>query len=79
MPTRTRSQAAAATSSSSDRDVESKFLKGVAISVWQNSNDPQLSNWSRYAGYRWPFNRYGLVGTTKGPHPVGNSCDFWNR
>lgn len=57
---------------------EETFRKGVAISVWQNSADDGVSNWTRYAYSRWPFSWFG-VSTTKGKHKVGKSCDFWNR
>jgi len=74
MAPRTRIQGA----SGSD-PYDTKFLKGVAISVWQNSSDDQLSNWTRYAYSKWPFTHCGLVGTTKGKYKIGNSCNFWER
>mmetsp|Transcript_540 Transcript_540/g.1443 ORF Transcript_540/g.1443 Transcript_540/m.1443 type:complete len:547 (-) Transcript_540:1396-3036(-) len=57
---------------------DEKFRKGVAISVWQNSADDGVSNWTRYAYSRWPFSKFG-ISTTRGKHKVGKSCDFWNR
>lgn len=52
----------------------------VAISVWQNSSDAQLSNWSRYAYAKWPFTSLGIgASTTKGKYKVGQSCNFWDR
>ncbi len=58
--------------------VTETFRKGVAISVWQNSSDPGLSNWTRFAYQRWPLSWLG-IGTTRGKHKVGKSCDFWNK
>ena len=61
-----------------ETDVNELFLKGVAISTWQNSSDENLSNWTRYSYKRWPFQNFGLCLTHQGPH-VGKSCDFWER
>jgi beta-glucosidase len=57
---------------------EELFLKGVAISTWQNSSDENLSNWTRYSYKRWPFQSLGLCLTHQGPH-VAKSCNFWER
>lgn len=57
-----------------------KFRKGVAISVWQNSADEGVSNWTRYAYSKWPFPSLGVgLSATRGKYKVGKSCDFWNR
>ncbi|KAJ9505304.1 hypothetical protein QJQ45_028326, partial [Haematococcus lacustris] len=59
--------------------LDERFLKGVAISVWQSSGDEGTSNWSRFANFgRWPFGSIG-VRTTWGKYKVGKSCDFWHR
>jgi hypothetical protein len=68
----------------SDHDPLSVFQKGVAISVWQNSSDDNLSNWTRYAYSSWPFSSWPLkyvspIGTTQGKHKIGKSCNFWER
>lgn len=61
------------------------FQKGVAISVWQNTADNDLSNWTRYAYSSWPFSSFPLkylcwpISTTQGSHKVGKSCNFWHR
>ena len=51
--------AAAATkpSSSSSRQhpKDAVWHKGVAISMWQNSGDPMLSNWSKFVARKFPF------------------------
>mmetsp|Transcript_6320 Transcript_6320/g.13946 ORF Transcript_6320/g.13946 Transcript_6320/m.13946 type:complete len:545 (-) Transcript_6320:1206-2840(-) len=59
-------------------DLSKTFLKGVAISVWQNSSDNMLSNWTRYAYSLWPFKYLG-VRTTMGKHRINKSCEFWDR
>ena len=52
----------------------------VAISVWQNSSDNHVSNWTRYAYSSWPFTSLGIgASTTKGKYKVGQSCNFWER
>lgn len=54
---------------------EELFLKGVAISVWQNGGDTCDSNWSRFVKKRKFF---GLKGTV-----VDGTLDtfpgFWER
>jgi hypothetical protein len=54
-----------------------RFLKGVAISVWQNTGDPD-SNWTRYAHSRWPFRSFGIP-AIRGKYNIDVNTDFWNR
>ena len=54
-----------------------RFLKGVAVSVWQNSGDPD-SNWTRFAKSRWPFSWFG-VSTIRGKYNIDTCSDFWNK
>lgn len=55
---------------------EVKFLKGVAVSVYQNSGDDD-SNWTRFVKQRNIF----CLKTVRGEYNIGPStvCDFWNR
>lgn len=52
--------------------VEERFLKGVAISVWQNSSDTD-SNWAHFAKARNYFGQADLVNSFL------ESSDFWNK
>jgi len=57
------------------------FHKGVAISVWQNSGDPMLSNWSRFVARKFPFG-WLPVGTNRfqGRYSIHDcSPDSWDR
>lgn len=54
-----------------------RFLKGVAVSVWQNTGDPD-SNWTRYAKQKWPLGFLG-VSTIRGKYNIDTNTDFWNR
>ncbi|KAG2442823.1 hypothetical protein HXX76_002902 [Chlamydomonas incerta] len=54
-----------------------RFLKGAAISVWQNSGDDD-SNWTRFAKSRWPFRSFG-VSAIRGRYNIDKCSDFWNN
>ncbi|PNH12081.1 Beta-glucosidase A [Tetrabaena socialis] len=54
-----------------------RFLKGAAISVWQNSGDAG-SNWTRFAKSRWPFRYFG-VSAIRGKYNIDKCSDFWNN
>lgn len=54
-----------------------RFLKGAAISVWQNSGDDD-SNWTRFAKSRWPFRSFG-VSAIRGKYNIDKCSDFWNK
>mmetsp|Transcript_19157 Transcript_19157/g.34659 ORF Transcript_19157/g.34659 Transcript_19157/m.34659 type:complete len:500 (-) Transcript_19157:424-1923(-) len=58
-------------------NAEDRFLKGVAVSVWQNSGD-NGSNWTRYALAKWPFSKLG-VSTVRGKYNIDTCSDFWNN
>lgn len=57
--------------------LEERFLKGVAVSVWQNSGDAG-SNWTRFAKGRWPFSWLG-VSAVRGKYNIDTCSDFWNK
>ena len=50
------------------------FVKGVALSVFQNSGDPN-ANWSYFARKKSTFGQP----TIKDNQDIGVSCDFWNN
>ena len=52
------------------------FKKGVAISTWQCAPDDGLSNWSKWAKSRWPFQCFGVK---RVKDSIDNTPDFWNR
>lgn len=54
-----------------------RFLKGAAISVWQNCGDKD-SNWTRFAKQRWPFRYFG-VSSIRGKYNIDVNSDFWNN
>ncbi len=54
-----------------------RFLKGAAISVWQNCGD-KASNWTRFAKQRWPFRYFG-VSSIRGKYNIDVNSDFWNK
>ncbi|EFJ42987.1 hypothetical protein VOLCADRAFT_107029 [Volvox carteri f. nagariensis] len=54
-----------------------RFLKGTAISVWQNSGDGG-SNWTRFANSLWPFRYFG-VKAIRGKYNIDACSDFWNN
>jgi hypothetical protein len=59
-----------------DVHVQERFLKGVAISCWQNAID-HGSQWTSFVHSLWPFKRFGWR-NFKGDH-VGLSTNFWDR
>lgn len=62
---------------SSFENIETKFLKGIGLSIWQASGDPD-SNWTRFVYNRWPFKNFGFR-RTKGRYRLEKTPDFWNR
>jgi beta-glucosidase len=77
-------QAAAMAASAAKPPAHSKdavWHKGVAISMWQNSGDPMLSNWSQFVARKFPFgwlpvglNRY------QGPYSIHEvNPGSWDR
>jgi beta-glucosidase len=55
--------------------------KGVAISVWQNSGDPMLSNWSKFVARKFPFGWLPIgLNRFQGKYSV-HECnpDSWDR
>ncbi|GLC35844.1 hypothetical protein PLESTB_000500300 [Pleodorina starrii] len=54
-----------------------RFLKGSAISIWQNSGDGG-SNWTRFAKSLWPFRYFG-VRAVRGKYNIDTCSDFWNN
>mmetsp|Transcript_541 Transcript_541/g.1451 ORF Transcript_541/g.1451 Transcript_541/m.1451 type:complete len:542 (-) Transcript_541:1396-3021(-) len=52
-------------------DLDSKFLKGIALSVWQNSSDT-ASQWTKYIKDK------GYLGQRKNAKAFEKSNDFWN-
>eukprot|EP00898_Chlorokybus_atmophyticus_P004882 jgi/Chlat1/5395/Chrsp35S05300 len=53
-----------------------EFLVGTGVSTWQNSGDPNPTNWTKFMKRRRFF---GLVPAIDGGDAIGKSCDFWNR
>jgi hypothetical protein len=54
-----------------------RFLRGAAISVWQNSGDND-SNWTRFAKSRWPFRYFG-VSAIRGKYNIDTNSNFWDK
>lgn len=52
---------------------EQRFLKGVSISVWQNSPDPDSSNWTHF------MRRKNYFGQKDRIDKFHETNDFWNR
>ncbi|GLC50285.1 hypothetical protein PLESTB_000362600 [Pleodorina starrii] len=59
-----------------DLPAERRFLKGAAISVWQNSPD-EASQWTAFA--RRPHNLLERLRGKSKQHAIDTSPDFWNR
>lgn len=55
---------------------ERRFLKGAAISVWQNSPD-EASQWTAFA--RRPHNLYERILGKSKQMCIDSFPDFWNR
>lgn len=55
---------------------DEKFLKGIALSVFQNSGDNNTSNWSHFIK-----NGVTLMGQSKvkNASDITIASDFWNR
>lgn len=73
--------AMAASSKPPSHPKDAVWHKGVAISMWQNSGDPMLSNWSQFVARKFPFgwlpiglNRY------QGPYSIHEvNPQSWDR